>query len=266
MNKIPYLQAGDRVALAAPARKVSPDEMAPAIATLEAWGLQVVVPEGLYAEEGQLAGSDSHRAALLQGLLDDPEVKAIVCCRGGYGTVRIVDRIDFSRFAEHPKWIVGFSDATVLHSHIHSTLGLPTLHGTMPLSGQWSAVGGRWPEAVESLRRVLFGQAPDYGWTSRHEGRVGEAEGVVAGGNLSILYSLCGSRSQLETLYRIEEQIGARDFLSRQIEGLERRRNLELADALKSASQKPGTPPCAAQGETSLAGSTRTLSMLSVRL
>ena len=203
MNKIPYLQAGDRVALAAPARKVSPDEMAPAIATLEAWGLQVVVPEGLYAEEGQLAGSDSHRAALLQGLLDDPEVKAIVCCRGGYGTVRIVDRLDFSRFAEHPKWIVGFSDATVLHSHIHSTLGLPTLHGTMPLSGQWSAVGGRWPEAVESLRRVLFGQAPDYGWTSRHEGRAGEAEGVVAGGNLSILYSLCGSRSQLETRDKI---------------------------------------------------------------
>ena len=203
MNRIPFLQAGDRVALAAPARKVSPEEMAPAIATLEAWGLQAVVPDGLYAAEGQLAGSDSHRAALLQGLLDDPEIRAIFCCRGGYGTVRIIDRLDFSRFAEHPKWVVGYSDATVLHSHIHSSLGIPTLHATMPVSGKWKVESGKWPTAVESLRRVLFGQAPDYRWESLHEGRAGEAEGVVVGGNLSILYSLCGSCSQIDTRGKI---------------------------------------------------------------
>ena len=199
MNRIPYLQAGDRVALAAPARKVSPEEMAPAIKMLESWGLQVMVPDGLYAEEGQLAGSDSHRAALLQGLLDDPETKAIFCCRGGYGTVRIIDRLDFSRFAEQPKWVVGYSDVTVLHSHIHSHLGIPTLHATMPASGQWAVDSGQLPAALESLRRVLFGQAPDYRWESLHEGRAGKAEGVVVGGNLSILYSLCGSCSQIDT-------------------------------------------------------------------
>ena len=126
MENIPFLKRGDRVALAAPARAVSPKEMAPAIAMLESWGLQVIVSKGLYEQEGQLAGSDRHRAAFLQELLDAPDIKAIFCCRGGYGTVRIIDRLDFKRFAEHPKWIVGYSDITVLHSHIHNTLGLRT--------------------------------------------------------------------------------------------------------------------------------------------
>ena len=124
MEKIEHLKKGDRVALAAPARAVSPEEMAPAIAMLESWGLQVIVPEGLYERQGQLAGSDEHRARLLQRLLDDLEVRAIICCRGGYGTVRIIDCLDFKRFSEHPKWVVGYSDITVLHSHINRHWGI----------------------------------------------------------------------------------------------------------------------------------------------
>ena len=188
MDRIPYLKKGDRVALAAPARKVSPEEMAPAIAALESWGLQPVVPEGLYAAEGQLAGSDSHRATLMQSLLDDPEIRAIVCCRGGYGTVRIIDRLDFTRFAAHPKWIVGYSDITVLHSHIHATLGLPTLHATMPINFQPHPT-----PATESLRRFLMGEKPspvDYEWDGNPLNHSGEACAEVVGGNLSILYSL----------------------------------------------------------------------------
>lgn len=195
MKTIEPLKKGDTVALAATARKVSPEEMAPAIERLRAWDLNVLIPEGLYAEENQFAGSDEHRAALLQGLLDNPEVKAILCCRGGYGTVRIVDRLDFSHFEQNPKWIVGYSDVTVLHSHLH-TLGYPTIHGTMPIN-----FGPTESAATESLRRVLFGEKVDYQWDSCC--REGTAEGLLVGGNLSILYSLCGSRSQIDTRGKI---------------------------------------------------------------
>lgn len=192
MRNIEPLKKGDRVALAATARKVSPSEMTPAIDELRSWGLDVMVPEGLYVEDNQLAGNDAHRATLLQQLLDDPEVRAIFCCRGGYGTVRIIDRLDFTLFAQRPKWIVGYSDVTVLHSHIHNTLGLPTMHATMPIN-----FGAAPSAATESLRKVLFGDTVDYTWPSH--GRQGRAEGIVTGGNLSILYSLLGSRSQIDT-------------------------------------------------------------------
>ena len=222
MNRIAPLKAGDSVAVAARARKVSPEEMAPAIERLRSWGLNVRIPEGLYAEENQFAGSDEHRAALIQRLLDDPEVKAILCCRGGYGTVRIVDRLDFSRFAEHTKWIVGYSDVTVLHSHIHATLGLPTLHATMPASGEWRMECGEHP-AVKTLHDALFGKKPDYQW----EGviREGDCEGVMVGGNLSILYSLCGSRSQMDTkgkILLIEDLDEYLYHIDRMMQGLKR--------------------------------------------
>ena len=197
MSNLPYLKAGDTVALAAPARKVSPDEMAPAIAMLRSWGLEVMIPTGLYETDNQFAGSDSHRALLLQQLMDDPGVKAILCCRGGYGTARIIDRLDLTRFAEHPKWIVGYSDITVLHSHIHSLLGLPTLHATMPVN-----FGAEPSPATESLRRFLFGMnrdQMDYTWEPNRLNRSGKAHAPVVGGNLSILYSLCGSASDIDT-------------------------------------------------------------------
>ena len=199
-SRIPYLKAGDRVALAAPARAVSPEEMAPAIATLEEWGLKVVVPDGLYERDGQLAGCDGHRAALMQRLLDDPNIAAIVCARGGYGTVRIVDRLDLTRFAEHPKWIVGYSDVTVLHSHLQATLGLPTLHATMPVN--FPTDGSPCP-APESLRHALFGTPQDIAWGAHPLDRKGTVQGMAVGGNLSILYSLLGSRSQVDTRGKI---------------------------------------------------------------
>ena len=198
MSKLTYLKPGDRVALVATARAVSAEEMYNAVAELTSWGLQVVVSEGLYERDGQLAGSDAHRAALLQAQLDDPTIKAVICCRGGYGTVRIVDRLDFSRFAEHPKWVVGYSDVTVLHSHIHATLGLPTLHATMPIN-----FGPKPSPATESLRRALFGESLEYRWDTgldfRPHTSTFRTESVVVGGNLSILYSLLGSNSQIDT-------------------------------------------------------------------
>ena len=198
---IPFLRKGDRVALAAPARKVSTDEMVHAIKMLESWGLTVVVPHGLYAEEGQLAGSDQHRAALLQELLDDHGIRAIFCCRGGYGTVRIVDLLDFSQFAQYPKWIVGYSDITVLHSHIHRILDVPTLHATMPINMQ-----GEETPATRTMHDFLFGMKRDivdYEWMPTALNRKGVAHAPVVGGNLSILYSLLGSHSQIDTCGKI---------------------------------------------------------------
>lgn len=198
MEFIPYLKQDDRVALMAPARWVTPQEMAPAIAELTSWGLEVYIPDGLYEADGQLAGSDSHRAALLQNLLDDPTVRAIVCARGGYGTVRIIDSLDFARFRACPKWVVGYSDITVLHSHIHRHCQLPTLHATMPIN-----FGTKPTEATESLRRALFGDDLSYKWHGTAYDRCGQAEAPVVGGNLSILYSLCGSQSQMDTRGKI---------------------------------------------------------------
>ncbi len=198
MTKIPILKFGDRVALAATARRVSPDEMAPAIAEMSSWGLDVVVPEGLYLSDGQLAGSDAHRTAIFQQLLDDPSIRAIVCARGGYGTVRIIDNLDFSHFCEYPKWIVGYSDVTVLNSHIHRHCNLPTLHATMPINFSTSPT-----PASCSLHDVLFGKSENYRWLPSPLNRTGNASAPVVGGNLSMLYSLCGSPSQIDTRGKI---------------------------------------------------------------
>lgn len=202
------LQKGDDVAIVATARKVSRAEIEPAIRLYETWGLNVLLPENIYAESDQFAGSDSQRAADLQWALDNAEIKAVFCARGGYGTVRIIDQIDFSRFTGMPKWIVGYSDVTVLHSHIHATLGIPTIHATMPLNIDDDAVACRYP-ATESLRQLLFEGEANYRWTSGgvhntdYRLQKTEVEGPIVGGNLSILYSLCGSASDIDTSGKI---------------------------------------------------------------
>ena len=199
MTTPPFLNRGDRVAIAAPARKISADELDPAIKLFESWGLEVTLPEHLFDTDHQFAGDDTTRAALLQQLLDDPEVRAVVCARGGYGTVRLVDRLDFSAFAQHPKWIVGFSDITVLHSHIHRHLGIETLHATMPIDIPGI---GSYP-STDSMHRCLWGEQIAYRCAAQQLNRNGEAEGEVVGGNLSILYSLCGSPSDIDTAGKI---------------------------------------------------------------
>lgn len=198
MTRPPYLRQGDKAAFIAPARRISLPELAPALRLLRSWGLEPVAPPGLFDTDGQLAGSDEARASLIQSLLDDPEVKALWCARGGYGTVRIIDSLDFSRFARQPKWIVGYSDITVLHSHIHRRLAIETLHATMPVNIPDGTDPAPFP-AVETLRRALFGEPLSYSFAPHPLDRSGQAEGPVVGGNLSILYSLCGSPSSIST-------------------------------------------------------------------
>ena len=187
----PYLQKGDTVAILATARKHIVKSMQPTIDLLESWGLNVVIGKSIGLEENQLAGSDEQRAADLQEQLDNPNIKAIWCARGGYGTVRVVDLIDFTQFNKSPKWLVGFSDVTVLHNHLN-TMGYKSIHGIMPIS-----LAKASKEAIESLRLSLFGQPLQYAIDPHPMNRLGKATGEVVGGNLSILYSLLGSPSAI---------------------------------------------------------------------
>ena len=200
-NIPPLLQRGDRVAIVATARKISPVETEPATRLLESWGLEVELPPNIYAECHQFAGDDAARAADLQWALDNPDIKAVFCARGGYGTIRIIDRVDFTAFARKPKWIVGYSDVTVLHSHINALLGTATLHATMPLNIPGDAVGRSYP-STESLHKALFDGIAEYTVAEHPLGRRADERVVTApvvGGNLSILYSLCGSPSDIDT-------------------------------------------------------------------
>jgi len=190
-----YAQAlcqGDTVALVATARKNILPNLQPAIELLESWGLKAVIGQSIGLDNHQLAGTDAQRAADLQAQLDKPEVKAIWCVRGGYGTVRMIDLVDFSVLAKQPKWIIGFSDVTVLHAHLHQ-LGLASIHGLMPVNVEKAS-----PDALESLRKILFNEPLHYELPFQSENQLGTATGELIGGNLSILYSLMGSASQLD--------------------------------------------------------------------
>lgn len=197
------LKEGDQVAFVATARKVSPEEMEPAKKLLQSWGLQVVEPEHLYDSDHQMAGTDATRAAMLQWALDCDDIKAIFCVRGGYGTVKIIDLVDFSHFALNSKWIVGYSDVTVLHSHIQRTLGIETLHAIMPINIPTDADSRSYP-AIDTLHNALWGNPftyvdPFIDGTAHPLNRAGYGEGVLMGGNLSVLYSLLESPSSIDT-------------------------------------------------------------------
>lgn len=193
----PYLKKGDKVALVCTARKFFPEDAQPAIDLLKSWGLEVKLGKTIGLDSCQLGGTDKERAADLQEMLDDDSIKAIWCARGGYGTVRIIDSLDFTKFKKHPKWIMGFSDVTVLHSHLN-TLGIATLHSIMPFT-----VPKAPDEVKETLRKALFGEPIKYVVETKGYELQGKAKGQLVGGNLSILYSLLGSKSSLDTKDKI---------------------------------------------------------------
>ena len=192
--KLPeYLKPGDKVGIVCTARSFSEEEAQPAIELLTSWGLQAVLGATIGLNTHQLGGSDLERANDLQTMLDSPEIKAIWVARGGYGTVRIIDLIDFSKFINHPKWIIGFSDVTVLHSHLHN-LGVASLHAIMPFS-----VPKASEEAKQTLYKALFGENYSFEIASDPLNKKGKADGLLIGGNLSIIYSLLGSKSAVKT-------------------------------------------------------------------
>ncbi|TGE27258.1 S66 peptidase family protein [Hymenobacter metallicola] len=194
----PALRPHDRVAIVSTARKVSREEMAAAVDILTSWGLEVVLGESTTAEHHQFAGTDEVRRRDLQQQLDDPSIRAVLCARGGYGTTRIIDQIDFSGFAQHPKWVAGFSDITTLNCHLLN-LGYESIHGVMPFI--FNQTGGE--QALETLRQALFGEPAAYSTPAHPLNRPGTATGELVGGNLTLLQNLSGTASDCALAGRI---------------------------------------------------------------
>jgi len=192
MTKTPtFLKKGDKVAIVCPAWKVD-DNLQDAVNLLNSWGLEVVLGKTVHSSYRQYAGSDELRAEDFQRMLDDDSVKAVFAARGGYGCVRMIDQVDFTNFAAKPKWIVGFSDITVIHSHIHALYGIPTIHGQMPIT-----IPDATKESLLSLQDTLFGKKALYEYKSESEQVIGEAHGVLIGGNLALLVNVLGSISDM---------------------------------------------------------------------
>ena len=194
----PSLQPNDIIGVVSTARKVTEAELAPFLSMLKDWGLQPLLGKTIGAEDHQFAGNDALRTQDFQEMLDNPEVKAIWCARGGYGTVRMVDELDFSSCKHHPKWIIGYSDVTVLHSVLND-LGVASLHAQMGLEIEKKSDAAR-----TSIYDVLFGNNHNIEFSSEEKlNRIGTATGTVVGGNLSVLSSLLGSPSAIETKGKI---------------------------------------------------------------
>ncbi|OEK02534.1 hypothetical protein BFP97_13825 [Roseivirga sp. 4D4] len=191
--KIPqFLKVGDEVAIVATAKRLEKD-ISEGINTLEKWGLKVKVGKSVHNQHGYFAGSDEERIHDLQSALDDPSIKAIVFARGGYGTTRILDQIDFTSYLSQPKWIVGFSDLTSILL-LSSVLEVPSVHGPVALTI------GRDEVSDNKLKDLLFGELDfDIPLLESNHTKEGNCSGKVVGGNLSLIYESIGSSNEIET-------------------------------------------------------------------
>jgi len=195
----PNLKPGDTIGIVAPARKIKEADIEAAVKIFEQWGLYIAFGKNLFNQDRQFAGTDKERAEDLQFMLDDPNIKAVICARGGYGTIKTLPYLDFSRFINNPKWIIGYSDITALHAQIHQ-LGIKSIHGIMPLN---FPADGRKNEATESLRKLLFGYKTNCFFKSHPFNKTGETHGKIIGGNLSVIYSITGTKYDIETDHKI---------------------------------------------------------------
>ncbi len=164
--------------------------MTDAITLLQSWGLEVVLGETVEASYHQFAGNDDLRAHDMQRFVDDDSIKAIIAARGGYGTIRMIDKVDFSRLAQNPKWLVGFSDITLLHAHLYSNYNLQTIHGQMPVN-----IPDASTKSLQTLKNALFGHEITYRYKNHGLNRSGQSNGILIGGNLSLLIASLGSVS-----------------------------------------------------------------------
>ena len=194
-QEMPRLRQGDTIAFVAPSAKIDSMEVLLGLRYFESKGFHVIVPEEIFLESSGFAGTVAQRTAEVQHMLDNPQVKAIVCVRGGYGAVSLLDSLDFTAFRQHPKWICGFSDITAFHSHLH-TLGYPSLHSVMPITMKADDLEN---EYNKSLIKALKGKLLHYEFAPNGMNRPGKATAPVVGGNLSLLYSMLESVSSINT-------------------------------------------------------------------
>ena len=220
----PYLQSGDSVAIVAPSGilKHKESELNMAKALLESWGLKVKIGTHVFSKANHFAGTDSQRAFDLQSQLDNPNIKAIWSARGGYGAVRVLDKLDFSKFRLNPKWLIGYSDITALHNQIHN-VGVESLHAMMCTS--MSEDMSQYAETVDTFKKALFGESLSYKIESNEKNRLGQASGQLVGGNLTLLHTMLGSNSTIDTSGKIIffEEIGEYKYhIDRMLQSLKR--------------------------------------------
>jgi muramoyltetrapeptide carboxypeptidase len=204
--KIPaYLNKGGIIGITCPSGFITREEILPAVSKLEEWGFQVRPGKTVGERDFSFGGSDDQRAEDLQEMLDDRDIDAILFGRGGYGAVRMIDKVDFSTFKKHPKWIIGFSDATVFHSHINRNFGIASIHSKMCNSfpSDWSKAEPSQIETIDSIRRCLTGEKMQYNAIASEKNKTGTGEGILVGGNLSILQNLAGTKSDILTKNKI---------------------------------------------------------------
>ena len=200
-----YLKTGDIIGITAPAGYITSDEIKSAVQKMESWGYKIKIGETIDKRDFTFGGTDEERAKDFQQMLDDPKIKAIMCARGGYGVVRIIDKLNWEKFKTKPKWIIGFSDVTVIHSHLNKNFGIASIHSKMCNSfpDDWSLAEPIQIETIEAIQLALSGEKMKYTVTPNQHNKLGTADGVLIGGNLKMLETLSGTRSDINTAGKI---------------------------------------------------------------
>ena len=197
----PYLKKGDTIAITCPAGYMAADKAATCINTLQQWGYEVMVGKTLGSNsKNYFSGTDEERADELQAMLDDKSIHAVLFGRGGYGMNRIIDRLDFKKFKKNPKWLIGFSDITVLHTHLFNQYNIASMHA--PMAAAFNEDPGN-NEFVRSLRNALAGKKANYKVESHIYNNKGEATGILIGGNLALLSNMIGTSSDFDIKNKI---------------------------------------------------------------
>jgi muramoyltetrapeptide carboxypeptidase len=201
----PYLKPGDTIGITCPAGHITQEEIMPAIRTMQSWGFKIRIGSTVGKSDFSFGGTDAERLQDLQAMLDDPSVQAIMCARGGYGSARIIDQVNFNNFRQHPKWVIGFSDITVLHCHINRLFGIASLHSKMCNSfpDDFAKAESVVQETILSIQQALTGKPMQYLTPADPNNRIGTGKGVLIGGNLSMLASVLGTNSEINTIGKI---------------------------------------------------------------
>jgi muramoyltetrapeptide carboxypeptidase len=197
----PYLKPGDTIGITCPAGYMTMKDLEPAVQTMKNWGFNLRIGKTVGERDFMFGGTDAQRLADFQQMLDDPGIQAIMCARGGYGSVRIIDKLDFSKFSEKPKWIIGFSDITVLHAQLNHQYHIASIHSKMCNSfpeNPGEVEKGQW-DSILSIRQALTGKSIQYPVVFDPANRAGSGKGILAGGNLKTIETLAGSPSDLRT-------------------------------------------------------------------
>ncbi len=200
-----YLKKGDLIGITSPAGYISLEEIQPSIQLMESWGYKIQIGESIGKREFTFGGSDDERASDFQQMLDDKGIKAIMCARGGYGAIRIIDKLKWEHFRSHPKWVIGFSDITVFHSHINRNPGIASIHSKMCNSfpDNWNKAEPIQAETILSIRQALSGEEMKYSFIPNRQNKIGVASGILVGGNSKTIESLAASQSDIKTSGKI---------------------------------------------------------------